>query len=50
MHRDLASVGRAKAHSADCFANAAKFMARFCGETFDPAQRGKGTNWMQWKK
>jgi hypothetical protein len=36
-----------------CFAAAAdaeKFMARFDGEKFDPAQRGKGRNWMQWKK
>ena len=36
-----------------CFAVAAdaeKFMARFGGEKFDPAQRGKGRNWMQWKK
>jgi hypothetical protein len=36
-----------------CFAVAAdaeKFMARFGGEKFDPAQRGKGRNWMQWRK
>jgi hypothetical protein len=36
-----------------CFADAAdveKFRARFGGEKFDPAQRGKGRNWMQWKK
>ena len=36
-----------------CFAVAAdaeKFMARFGGEKLDPAQRGKGRNWMQWKK
>jgi len=24
-------------------------MARFDGEKFDPAQRGKGRNWMRWK-
>jgi hypothetical protein len=36
-----------------CFATAAdaeKFMQRFGGETFDPAKRGKGKNWMLWKK
>jgi hypothetical protein len=36
-----------------CFAEAAdaeKFMARFGGEKFDPRQRGKGRNWMRWKK
>ena len=36
-----------------CFAEAAdaeKFMARFGGEKFDPRQRGKGSNWMRWKK
>ena len=36
-----------------CFADAAdaeKFTTRFGGEKFDPAQRGKGQNWMQWKK
>jgi hypothetical protein len=36
-----------------CFAAAAdaeKFMQRFGGEKFDPAKRGKGKNWMQWKK
>ena len=36
-----------------CFAAAAdaeKFMARFGGEKFDPARRGKGSNWMRWKK
>ena len=36
-----------------CFADAAdaeKFMARFGGEKFDPTQRGKGRNWMQWKQ
>ena len=35
-----------------CFADAAdadKFMARFGGEKFDPAQRGKGRNWMRWR-
>jgi hypothetical protein len=36
-----------------CFAepsDAAKFMQRFGGETFDPKQRGKGSNWARWKK
>ncbi len=36
-----------------CFAepkDAAKFMQRFGGETFDPKQRGKGNNWARWKK
>jgi hypothetical protein len=36
-----------------CFAVAAdaeKFMARFGGEKFDPRQRGKGRNWMRWRK
>jgi hypothetical protein len=36
-----------------CFAEAAdaeKFMARFGGERFDPRQRGKGSNWMRWKR
>jgi hypothetical protein len=23
---------------------------RFGGERFDPASRGRGRNWMQWKK
>jgi len=36
-----------------CFAeqaDAEKFMKRFGGETFDPKQRGKGSNWARWKK
>ena len=36
-----------------CFsevADAQKFLEKFGGEKFDPAQRGKGRNWMQWKK
>jgi hypothetical protein len=36
-----------------CFvaaADAEKFMARFGGEKFDPTLRGKGSNWMRWKK
>ena len=36
-----------------CFAaraDAEKFLQRFGGEWFDPKQRGKGKNWMQWKK
>jgi hypothetical protein len=36
-----------------CFAAAAdaeKFTARFGGEKFDPRQRGKGRNWMRWKR
>jgi hypothetical protein len=36
-----------------CFAkpeDAEKFMQRFGGEKFDPARRGKGRNWSEWKK
>jgi hypothetical protein len=36
-----------------CFAvtaDAEKFMALFGGEKFDPARRGRGRNWMRWKK
>jgi hypothetical protein len=36
-----------------CFAVAAdaeKFLIRFGGETFDPRQRGKGSNWARWNK
>jgi hypothetical protein len=36
-----------------CFADAEhaqKFMRQFGGERFDPKQRGKGSNWAQWKK
>jgi hypothetical protein len=36
-----------------CFAEAVdaeKFMKRFGGETFDPKQRGKGSNWARWNK
>ena len=36
-----------------CFAeagDAVKFIAKFGGETFDPKQRGKGSNWARWKK
>ena len=36
-----------------CFAEASdaeKFMRRFGGETFDPKQRGKGSNWARWNK
>jgi hypothetical protein len=36
-----------------CFAepaDAEKFLQRFGGETFDPKQRGKGSNWARWKK
>jgi hypothetical protein len=36
-----------------CFADAEhaeKFMRQFAGEKFDPRQRGKGSNWAQWKK
>jgi hypothetical protein len=36
-----------------CFAepnDAAKFMRRFGGETFDPKQRGKGNNWARWNQ
>lgn len=36
-----------------CFAepaDAGKFMQRFGGEPFDPTQRGKGSNWAQWRK
>jgi hypothetical protein len=30
--------------------DAAAFMQRFGGETFDPRQRGKGSSWARWKK
>ena len=36
-----------------CFAeaeDAAKFTARFGGESFDPAKRGRGAKWAQWKR
>ena len=36
-----------------CFkepADAQKFMERFGGEKFDPAERGRGANWARWKK
>ncbi len=36
-----------------CFADpgdAQKFLQRFGGEPFDPAQRGKGSRWAQWRK
>jgi hypothetical protein len=36
-----------------CFKEVAdmqKFMERFGGEKFDPAERGRGTNWAKWKK
>lgn len=36
-----------------CFAqaeDAARFMARFGGEKFDPASRGRGRFWMRWKR
>lgn len=36
-----------------CFAkleDAGKFRERFGGEKFDPAKRGKGRNWAEWKR
>ena len=36
-----------------CFKEVAdmqEFMERFGGEKFDPAERGRGTNWAKWKK
>jgi hypothetical protein len=36
-----------------CFAeagDAASFMTRLGGERFDPAKRGRGHNWAQWKR
>jgi hypothetical protein len=36
-----------------CFAvpeHAAEFRARFGGETFDPADRGRGANWARWRR
>jgi hypothetical protein len=36
-----------------CFADAANaevFRLRFGGEPFDPRDRGRGSNWAQWKK
>lgn len=40
-------------YSVYCFAqadDAAKFMARFGGERFDPASRGRGASWAQWRR
>jgi hypothetical protein len=36
-----------------CFAekdHAEKFRQQFGGETFDPTQKGKGSNWTRWRK
>jgi hypothetical protein len=36
-----------------CFrerADAQKFLERFGGEKFDPAERGRGANWARWRK
>ena len=36
-----------------CFKEVAdmqKFIERFGGEKFDPAERGRGANWARWKK
>jgi hypothetical protein len=36
-----------------CFAeaeHAAKFILRFGGESFDPGQRGRGSNWARWRR
>jgi hypothetical protein len=36
-----------------CFkepADAQKFLERFGGEKFDPAERGRGANWAKWRK
>ena len=54
----LGSRGHALYHDGQwfhvyCFkevADAQKFMERFGGEKFDPAERGRGTNWARWKK
>ena len=49
----LGSRGHALYHDGHCFkevADAQKFMERFGGEKFDPAERGRGTNWARWRK
>jgi hypothetical protein len=54
----LCPRGHRIVHTGQCFnvycfserSDAEKFMQRFGGEWFDPKQRGKGKNWMQWKK
>jgi hypothetical protein len=54
----LCPRGHRIVHAGQCFnvycfserSDAEKFMQRFGGEWFDPKQRGKGKNWMQWKK
>ena len=54
----LGSRGHALHHDGQwshvyCFkevADAQKFMERFGGEKFDPAERGRRTNWARWKK
>ena len=36
-----------------CFSDAGdaeKFKQRFGGETFDPSQRGRGSNWAHWNR
>jgi hypothetical protein len=36
-----------------CFkehADAQKFLERFGGEKFDPAERGRGANWARWRR
>jgi hypothetical protein len=30
--------------------DAQKFMERFGGEEFDPAERGRGANWARWRR
>jgi hypothetical protein len=54
----LCSRGHAVFHEGQwfnvhCFSertDAEKFMQRFGGEWFDPQNRGKGSNWAQWRK
>jgi hypothetical protein len=54
----LCARGHRVFHAGQCFnvycfserGDAEKFMLRFGGVWFDPKQRGKGRNWMQWRK
>jgi hypothetical protein len=54
----LCSRGHTVVHDGEwfnvyCFAkktDAEKFRQRFGGEAFDPAQRGRGKSWAQWRK
>ena len=54
----LCSRGHSVFHNGESFnvycfsdgADADKFMSRFGGEKFDPKHRGRGANWVHWRK